>query len=66
MGAGAAELIVESQLNEERLLASLLRLLQDDERRIAMGQSARRLAYPRAVEEIGAMAVSLASTSATN
>jgi UDP-N-acetylglucosamine--N-acetylmuramyl-(pentapeptide) pyrophosphoryl-undecaprenol N-acetylglucosamine transferase len=66
VAAGAAELIVESQLNEERLLASLSKLLQDDNLRIAMGQSARRLAYPRAVEEIGDMAVSLTSMGASN
>jgi UDP-N-acetylglucosamine--N-acetylmuramyl-(pentapeptide) pyrophosphoryl-undecaprenol N-acetylglucosamine transferase len=60
VAAGAAELIVEAELNEERLLEVLRGLLMDDARREAMGMRARGLAHPEAVREIGAMVVELA------
>ena len=60
VAAGAAEMIVEAELSEERLLGTLAGLLADDARRKAMGQRARALAHPRAVEEIGAMVAGLA------
>jgi len=55
LAAGAAEMIVEAELSEERLLGVLQGLLGDDARRVEMGRRARELAHPRAVEEIGAM-----------
>lgn len=60
VAAGAAELIVEAELSEERLLGVLRALLEDNARRIAMGRRARALAHPDAVQEIGQMVVALA------
>jgi UDP-N-acetylglucosamine--N-acetylmuramyl-(pentapeptide) pyrophosphoryl-undecaprenol N-acetylglucosamine transferase len=57
--AGAAELIVESQLTDELLLSTLRVLLGDDVRRADMGRKARELAHPHAVREIAGLAVSL-------
>jgi UDP-N-acetylglucosamine--N-acetylmuramyl-(pentapeptide) pyrophosphoryl-undecaprenol N-acetylglucosamine transferase len=59
VAAGAAELLVESELNEERLLKVLRGLLGDDSRRAEMGRRAKELAHPRSVEEIGEMVVGL-------
>lgn len=59
VAAGAAEMIIESALTEERLLEALLRLLTDDARRLEMGNRARGLAHPRAVQEIAAMVAGL-------
>jgi UDP-N-acetylglucosamine--N-acetylmuramyl-(pentapeptide) pyrophosphoryl-undecaprenol N-acetylglucosamine transferase len=59
VAAGAAELIVESELTEERLLGALVGLLRGDARRLAMGRKARGLAHPRAVEEIAGMVLGL-------
>lgn len=61
VAAGAAEMILESQLNEERLLEILLRLLTDDVGRQEMGERARALAHPNAVKIIGTMALQLAN-----
>ena len=63
VAAGAAELIVEAELGEQRLLEVLLGLLADDVRRREMGRRARGLAHPRAVEEIAAIVVGLANRS---
>ena len=60
VAAGAAEMIVEAELNEERLLETLWGLLEDDARRADMGRRARRLAHPEAVREIGTMVAGLA------
>ncbi|HEY6374768.1 MAG TPA: undecaprenyldiphospho-muramoylpentapeptide beta-N-acetylglucosaminyltransferase [Edaphobacter sp.] len=60
VSAGAAEMIVESELDDERLLGTLRGLLGDDARRAEMGRRARALAHPEAVQEIGAMVVDLA------
>ena len=60
VAAGAAELIVESQLTDELLLSTLRVLLGDDVRRADMGRKARELAHPQAVREIAALAVSVA------
>lgn len=60
VAAGAAELVVEAELSEERLLGALSGLLMDDARREAMGVRARGLAHPEAVPEIGAMVLELA------
>jgi UDP-N-acetylglucosamine--N-acetylmuramyl-(pentapeptide) pyrophosphoryl-undecaprenol N-acetylglucosamine transferase len=63
VAAGAAELIVEAELGEERLLDALQGLLADDVRRGEMGRRARGLAHPRAVEEIAAIVAGLAKRS---
>lgn len=60
VSAGAAEMIVEAELNEARLLATLTGLLQDDARRESMGANARSLAHPHAVREIAEMVSQLA------
>jgi UDP-N-acetylglucosamine--N-acetylmuramyl-(pentapeptide) pyrophosphoryl-undecaprenol N-acetylglucosamine transferase len=60
VAAGAAELIVEAELSEERLLAALRELLGDDVRRGEMGRQARALAHPGAVREIASMVAGLA------
>lgn len=60
VSAGAAELIVEAELTEDRLLATLSKLLSDSAKRLEMGRRARSLAHPHAVEEIAGMAVALA------
>ncbi|WP_051978295.1 undecaprenyldiphospho-muramoylpentapeptide beta-N-acetylglucosaminyltransferase [Edaphobacter aggregans] len=59
VAAGAAELIIERELTEERLLSTLTALLADDPRRVAMGERSRALAHPEAVREIAGMAVGL-------
>lgn len=59
VAAGAAEMIVEAELNEERLLDVLGDLLSDDARRTEMGRRARGLAHPDAVREIGQMVAGL-------
>jgi UDP-N-acetylglucosamine--N-acetylmuramyl-(pentapeptide) pyrophosphoryl-undecaprenol N-acetylglucosamine transferase len=59
VAAGAAELIIESQLTDELLLSTLRVLLGDDVRRVEMGRRARELAHPHAVKEIAGLAVSL-------
>lgn len=61
VAAGAAEMIVEAELNEERLLNTLQQLLADDSRRQEMGERARALAHPAAVEVIGEMVLQLAN-----
>jgi UDP-N-acetylglucosamine--N-acetylmuramyl-(pentapeptide) pyrophosphoryl-undecaprenol N-acetylglucosamine transferase len=60
VAAGAAELMVEAELGEERLLVALRELLMDGPRLERMGERAKSLAHPDAVEVIGAMVVGLA------
>ncbi|WP_260706112.1 undecaprenyldiphospho-muramoylpentapeptide beta-N-acetylglucosaminyltransferase [Edaphobacter flagellatus] len=60
VAAGAAAMIVEAELTEERLLATLTGLLSDDARRAEMGSRARALAHPHAVAEIGQIVAGLA------
>lgn len=60
--AGAAVMIIEAQLTEERLLETLVSLLKDDSRRREMGANARGLAHPDAVTKIGSMTAGLART----
>lgn len=60
VSAGAAELIVEAELTEDRLLVTLSKLLSDSAKRLEMGRRARSLGHPHAVEEIAGMAVALA------
>jgi UDP-N-acetylglucosamine--N-acetylmuramyl-(pentapeptide) pyrophosphoryl-undecaprenol N-acetylglucosamine transferase len=62
VAVGAAVLIVENELTEERLLAALTNLLKSNERRDQMGHHARTLAYPQAVREIAKLAVTLSKT----
>jgi UDP-N-acetylglucosamine--N-acetylmuramyl-(pentapeptide) pyrophosphoryl-undecaprenol N-acetylglucosamine transferase len=59
VSAGAAELIVEGDLTEEKLVSVLSELLLDDHRRIVMGERARALAHPDAVREIAGAVVGL-------
>jgi len=61
VAAGAAEMIVEAELNEERLLRALQQLLADDSRRQEMGERARALAHPAAVKVIGEVVLQLAN-----
>jgi UDP-N-acetylglucosamine--N-acetylmuramyl-(pentapeptide) pyrophosphoryl-undecaprenol N-acetylglucosamine transferase len=61
VAAGAAEMIVEAELTEERLLNTLRQLLADDSRRQEMGERARALAHPAAVKVIGEMVLQLAN-----
>ncbi len=61
VAVGAADLIVEAELTETRLLETLSALLSDADRRIAMGERARALAHPHAVREIAATALGLVS-----
>ena len=57
--AGAATLLLQSDLTPERLCAELLTLLRDPTRLAAMGQRARQLAHPHAAETIAQMLVRL-------
>ncbi len=60
--AGAATLVRESELTEERLTHELTALLNDPGRLHAMGEQARTLAHPDALERIAAMATRLSMT----
>jgi undecaprenyldiphospho-muramoylpentapeptide beta-N-acetylglucosaminyltransferase len=60
VSAGAAEMVVESSLDEERLLRVVVDLLADDARRLEMAERARTLAHPTAVKMIGEMVLQLA------
>ncbi len=59
VAAGAAAMIVESELTEGRLLTALAGLLKDDSKRAEMGVRARSLAHPRAVAVIAEMVAGL-------
>jgi UDP-N-acetylglucosamine--N-acetylmuramyl-(pentapeptide) pyrophosphoryl-undecaprenol N-acetylglucosamine transferase len=59
VAAEAAQLIVESELTEDRLLSALAGMLRDGDWLAAMGEQARGLAHPNAVEEIGEMVVGI-------
>jgi UDP-N-acetylglucosamine--N-acetylmuramyl-(pentapeptide) pyrophosphoryl-undecaprenol N-acetylglucosamine transferase len=61
--AGAADLIVETELSSERLVGKLQSLLTDRVRLAAMAQAARGLAHPRAAQEIAELAARLAGVS---
>lgn len=60
VAAGAAEMLLERNLTEEKLLETLLRLLQEDTLRREMGDRAQSLAHPDAVQVIGEMVLKLA------
>ena len=64
VGAGAAELIVEAELNSERLVQQLKSSLRDGARLLRMAQTARSLAHPRAAQEIAELAARLAGVAA--
>jgi UDP-N-acetylglucosamine--N-acetylmuramyl-(pentapeptide) pyrophosphoryl-undecaprenol N-acetylglucosamine transferase len=57
---GAAEILTERELNPEALLARLSGLLEDRARLLAMGEAARTLARPDALEQIAQMVLRLA------
>jgi UDP-N-acetylglucosamine--N-acetylmuramyl-(pentapeptide) pyrophosphoryl-undecaprenol N-acetylglucosamine transferase len=59
VAAGAAVMIIESELTEDRLLTILVELLKNDSERVVMGIRARSLAHPRAVAAIGEMVAGL-------
>jgi UDP-N-acetylglucosamine--N-acetylmuramyl-(pentapeptide) pyrophosphoryl-undecaprenol N-acetylglucosamine transferase len=59
VAAGAAALVLEAELTEQRLLDVLTSLLGDGSRLGAMGEKARTLAHPHAVREIAGMAAEL-------
>ena len=59
--AGAAVLLPESELSDERLANELTRLLNSPERLREMAVKARTLAHPDALQQIAQMAVRLAS-----
>jgi UDP-N-acetylglucosamine--N-acetylmuramyl-(pentapeptide) pyrophosphoryl-undecaprenol N-acetylglucosamine transferase len=61
--AGAAVLVPESELTDDRLTRELTGLLSDRERLREMGAKARTLAHPDALQRIAAMAVRLAGKS---
>ena len=61
VAAGAAEMVVEAELTEERLLEILRKLLADDTRREQMAAQARKLAHPDAVRVIAQMAIGVAN-----
>ena len=60
VAAGASVMITESELSAEKLLGVLLGLLGDHTKLMAMGESARTLAHPDAVERIAGMVLELA------
>jgi UDP-N-acetylglucosamine--N-acetylmuramyl-(pentapeptide) pyrophosphoryl-undecaprenol N-acetylglucosamine transferase len=59
--AGAAVLVPESELTDERLTRELTGLLSDPERLREMSAQARTLAHPDALQRIAGMAVRLAA-----
>jgi UDP-N-acetylglucosamine--N-acetylmuramyl-(pentapeptide) pyrophosphoryl-undecaprenol N-acetylglucosamine transferase len=58
--AGAAVLVPESELTDDRLTSELTSLLRDPDRLRTMGTLARTLAHPDALQRIAEMAVRLA------
>ena len=58
-GAGAATLLIESEMTPERLLASLTGMLSNRAELRTMGKRARTLAHPDAARRIAAMAADL-------
>lgn len=55
VNAGAAAMVLEPQLTNERLLAELIALLRDAHRLAGMGQKAHTLAHPDAIVRIVAL-----------
>jgi UDP-N-acetylglucosamine--N-acetylmuramyl-(pentapeptide) pyrophosphoryl-undecaprenol N-acetylglucosamine transferase len=61
VGAGAAEMLAEADLGQERLLSVLRSLLADRHRLRRMSEKARVLAHPDSAQRIAAMTLHLAS-----
>jgi UDP-N-acetylglucosamine--N-acetylmuramyl-(pentapeptide) pyrophosphoryl-undecaprenol N-acetylglucosamine transferase len=59
-GAGAAVMLLQRDLTPEVLLETLVELLKDGPRRLVMGERARALARPGALEKIAGMVLGLA------
>jgi len=64
VAAGAAEMLLQSEVTAESLLAALLGLLRDEARRVELAARAKALARPGALERIAAMVLSLAENKA--
>lgn len=60
-GAGAAKMLIESEMTPERLLESLTAMFRDRAELRAMGDRAQKLAHPDAASRIAAMAPKLRS-----
>ncbi len=60
VAAGAAQMLLEAELQPQRLIDTLKALLSDEAGLSAMGEDARRLAHPDAVAMIGEMVAELA------
>ena len=58
--AGAAEMLLEAQLTEDRLLETLTNLLRSPDALRGMAEKARTLAHPDAVKRIAGMAMEIA------
>ena len=59
VAVGAARMLLESELEPQRLLDMLKELLMNQPELVAMGESAKTLAHPDAVESIGRMVAEL-------
>jgi UDP-N-acetylglucosamine--N-acetylmuramyl-(pentapeptide) pyrophosphoryl-undecaprenol N-acetylglucosamine transferase len=64
VAAGAARMLLESELQPERLLLTLRELLSDASALRAMGENARPLAHPDAVQTIGRMVFEISERAA--
>ena len=60
VAAGAAQMLLQSDVTPESLLAALLGLLTDEPRRVAIAARAKSLARPGALERIAAIVLNLA------
>jgi UDP-N-acetylglucosamine--N-acetylmuramyl-(pentapeptide) pyrophosphoryl-undecaprenol N-acetylglucosamine transferase len=60
VAAGAAEMLLQSEVTPESLFAALLALLRDDSRRVELAARAKALARPGALQRIAAMVLNLA------
>ena len=59
VAADAAAMLLQADLTAETLLAKLMEMLSDRSALVAMGQRAKKLAHPGAVERIGEMVAEL-------
>jgi UDP-N-acetylglucosamine--N-acetylmuramyl-(pentapeptide) pyrophosphoryl-undecaprenol N-acetylglucosamine transferase len=60
VAAGAAEMLLQSEVTSESLLAALKDLFTDEPRRVVLAARAKALARPGALQRIAAMVLSLA------
>jgi UDP-N-acetylglucosamine--N-acetylmuramyl-(pentapeptide) pyrophosphoryl-undecaprenol N-acetylglucosamine transferase len=65
VAAGAAEMLLQKDVTAESLLAALVGLLTDSLRRAVMGENARSLARPGALDRISEMVLGLAGRGAS-